>query len=319
MTLVAPTEDDAHDAVRRLLGVAATAVERFPTGLRHHVYDATLTDGRRVVVRLSLPEDRPAARGALGWHRLLRPRGVPLPELLAVAVEPEDGPLPVLILERLPGTDLQHVYPSLTPGQRRAIAGEIASIQRIVGELPLGKGYGFAVSPGDTSLQPTWGAVVDASLVRSRTRIMEAEVVDPAHVDRVARMVERHRSVLDAVPPRAFLDDTTTKNVIVADGRLSGIVDVDVVCYGDPLYVVALTRMALLSRGQETDYIDAWLAAIDPAPERDALLDLYTAVFCVDFLGELGQRFNRAEPIPVAPAYVARLTGVLDRLLRAFC
>lgn len=310
-----PTEHDARGAVRRLLGVDATTVERFPTGNQHHVYDVALADGRRVVARMSSSQNREGVRGALAWHRLLRPRGVPLPELLASAIEPKDGRFPVVILERLPGTDLQHVYPELTKAQRREIAQSIADVQRIVGGLPLGRGYGYATSPGDDDLHPTWGAVLDANLDRSRVRIAEAGVVDPALVDRVARLVGRRRPALDAVPPRAFLDDTTTKNVIVHGGRLGGVVDVDAVCYGDPLYVVALTRMALLSRGQETDYVDAWLAALDPAPGRDALLDLYTAVFCVDFLGELGRRFNKAEPEPVEPAHVARLTAVLDELV----
>ena len=283
-----PTEDAARDSVRRLLGVEVTSVERFPTGMRHHVYDVALADGRQVVARMSLPEYRETVRGALGWHRLLRPRGAPLPKLLAAAVEPEDGPFPVMILERLPGTDLQHVYLALTRTQKHAIARQIAAIQRIVGELPLGRGYGYAVSIHDDDLRQTWGVVIDASLARSRQRIGDAGVVDPAHVDRVARLADRHRLILEAVPPRAFLDDTTTKNVIVSEGRLSGIVDVDVVCYGDPLFPLALTRMSLLSRGYETDYIDAWLAALDPTPNRDALLDLYTAVFHVDFLGELG-------------------------------
>lgn len=319
MLLASPTEHHAGDAVRRLLGTEATVVTRFPTGARHYVYDVALADGRRVVARMSLPEHRDLVRGALGWHRLLRPRGVPLPELLAFAVAPEDGPFPVMILERLPGTDLQHVYASLTGPQRATIAGRIAAVQRIVGQLPLGRGYGYAMSPEDDDLHPTWGGVIDASLARSRERIVSVGVVDPAHVDHVAAVVDRHRSALDAVPPRAFLDDTTTKNVIVSDGRLSGVVDVDVVCYGDPLYVVALTRTSLLSRAYDTDYVDAWLAALDPAPAqgREALLrlDLYTAVFCVAFLSELGHRFNKAEPQPVDPAHVARLLTVLDDLI----
>ena len=320
MSLVTPIESDARDAVLRLLGVEAARVTRFPTGNQHHVYDVALADGRQVVARLSLPDRREVLRGGLGWHRRLRPMGVPLPRLLASALEPEDGPFPVMILERLPGTDLQHVYASLTGAQRATIAGQVASIQRIVRRLPLGPGYGFAASPDDPDLHPTWRAVVETGLARSRRRIADAGFVDPAHVDRVAALAESCRPALDAVPPRAVLDDTTTKNVIVHEGRLSGIVDIDLVCYGDPLYPVALTRMALLSRGQETDYVDAWLAARDPAPAQDrgALLrlDLYTAVFCVDFLSEVGRRFNRAEPEPVDQTYVGRLVGILDGLLK---
>ena len=47
--------------------------------------------------------------------------------------------------------------------------------------------------------------------------------------------------------PICFLDDLTIKNVIVAEGKLQGIVDFDWVCYGDPLYMIALTQTAVVS------------------------------------------------------------------------
>ena len=51
--------------------------------------------------------------------------------------------------------------------------------------------------------------------------------VDFAHVERVRRRMPQFAKYFFAVEPIAFLDDTTTRNVIVHDGDLSGIVDVD--------------------------------------------------------------------------------------------
>ena len=45
---------------------------------------------------------------------------------------------------------------------------------------------------------------------------------------------------------QAGLDDITTKNVIVSAGELQGFVDFDNVCYGDPLYMLGLTMVAIL-------------------------------------------------------------------------
>ena len=56
------------------------------------------------------------------------------------------------------------------------------------------------------------------------------------------------------------MDDTTTKNVIVtAEGQFSGIVDVDVLCFGDPRFVVALTAVALLVQSMPLDYPATWV------------------------------------------------------------
>jgi hypothetical protein len=56
---------------------------------------------------------------------------------------------------------------------------------------------------------------------------------------------------------------------------------------------VALTRLSLLTRHHDTVYIDYWLEAMNATDEQRTILDLYTAVFCVNFLGEQGLAFNR--------------------------
>jgi len=119
-----------------------------------------------------------------------------------------------------------------------------------------------------------------------------------------------------AVEPRPFLDDTTTKNVLVHEGRLAGIVDVDYVCFDDALLTPALTEIALLSSGHDIDYIRYWTSELQLGAEQKAVLNLYAALFCVDFLSEIGQQFNQGTPIPTDPAWVARLVGLLDTFLR---
>src|SRR5262249_53237029 len=123
---------------------------------------------------------------------------------------------------------------------------------------------------------------------------------------------ERRQAALDRQPATCFLHDTTTKNVIVHGGRLSGIVDVDDFCFGDPLLAPALTLMALLNTRGPVDYVDAWLAAAQ-AP-ADWRLALYTAVFCVDFMAEHGHRFN-GNPAAARPDECAHLEAILARLL----
>jgi aminoglycoside phosphotransferase (APT) family kinase protein len=296
--------------------VAVRAITRYPSGLANYVYDVQLADGRRVVARLTGGADAVATtRAAVYWNRLLRQRGVPLPRLLGYALRPLGG-MPYLLLERLPGQELGEVFPALTRAQQRALAGRIVAIQRAVGQLPDGPGYGFASSFRATDLLPNWAAVLRAELARAREWITGAGVVDVAHVAGVEVCLPAFSAYCATIAPRPFLDDTTTKNVIIHDGELSGIVDVDCLCFGDPLFTVALTRMALLSRGWETDYVDDWLKLLDVNAPQRAALELYTAIFCVTFLGELGQAFNRATSAPVDPAHVARLLGVLETTLR---
>ena len=260
-----------------------------------------------MVIRLNRPGQGEHFAAAIRWQRLLAPRGVPLPTLLAHNADPPVGGYPYMIITRLPGSDLGAVYPELSVDQKRGSAGRIAAIQRSVGGLPPGPGFGFASGYDDPALYPTWTALLRADLARTRARLAAADLVDPALADRIAARLPNHEPYLAQVPPTPFLDDTTTKNVLIHEGQLTGIVDVDCVCFGDPLFAVALTRMALLSRNFATDYIDYWCADLDLRPARRAALDLYTALFCVGFLSEYGQRFNNDEAQPADERQIARL------------
>jgi len=286
-------------------GRRAIGATRFTTGAAHYVFEVTFAAQPPVVVRLNTDAGRSAMAGASRLSARLRPLGVPLPAILA---EDLTGPFPYLVLERLPGTDLGHVIDRLADAQLEAIGARVAAAQAIVAALPSAGRYGYAVNPAEAP-HGAWSGVVEAHLERSRARIVGAGLFSPDLIDIAADLVANFRPRLDEQPATPFLHDTTTKNVIIApDGSLSGIVDVDDLCFGDPRYVVALTLTALLSAGRATTYADAWMARAGFAD--DALFRLYVLLFVADFMSEHGQAFN-GNPAPSSPA--ARQT-----LLRLF-
>jgi aminoglycoside phosphotransferase (APT) family kinase protein len=309
-----PSEADAATLVLKLLNVQPRQVTRFRTGGAHYVYDVTLADQQHVVVRMAAAS--PASlHGAVYWAQRLRPFAIPLPAILGDDRDARLTPFPAVILEHLPGTDLGHVYHLLSHTQKVNLATEIAQIQQQVATMPRGPGYGYAVSYDDPGLLPTWADVIEQSLTRSQQRIAMLGRVSEAYVDRVRALLPRFSDYIAHIPPTAFLDDTTTKNVLISDGRLSGIVDVDYVCFGDPLFTVALTRMALLSMGADLEYTDAWCAALALDAHQRAALTLYTCVFCVDFLSEVGQIGNQNSVTSNDDQRITHLRMVFERLM----
>jgi aminoglycoside phosphotransferase len=308
-----PSESDAAEIASRFAGEPAGQVVRFPTGLANYVYDVAFPGGRRLVVRIAAPGAGNAMAGAEYWSRTLRPLGVPLPALFEAGHH--DG-CAYLVLERLPGADLGLVYASLSAEQKRSIAAGVADIQRDkMGCLCEGKGFGYAAHQDGPFRHRTWADVLRSSLRRGRRRILSAGVFDPDLVSEVERALERRAASLASVRPQPFLDDATTKNVIVSEGRLSGIVDVDCICYGDPLLTVGLTRTALRNQAESTDYVDFWCEHLGLGDEQRAAVSLYAAVFCVDFMSEVGQRFNRSEAIEVDAGGAERLERMLSQEL----
>jgi aminoglycoside phosphotransferase (APT) family kinase protein len=302
--------------VRRVLATDVHTIQRFPTGLGNYVYDVITQDGQNIVVRIA-PDETSFTSGGIYWYHHLKPLGIPLPKLLHYEIEDGNHPFSFIIMERLPGMDLGHVYPELSAMEKRVLAKRIGQIQRIAAQLPQADGFGWLSSYEDRSYHKSWTDLIFKELADTQQRIQEIGLIDPRHVDRVVDEARRFEAYFAKIKPTPFLDDTTTKNVIIHNGQLSGIVDVDWVCFGDPLLVVALTRMSLLSSGFQTDYIDYWCDELNLTTQQDQVLQFYTAYFCVDFMSEIGQAFNKDQPATVDNKRVKRLLGILDQLLAA--
>jgi hypothetical protein len=274
----------------RVTGCAAAAVQRFTTGVRHHVFEVKFADRPPVVVRIGDPSARAEMAGAVYLSGLLRPCGMPLPAILAADVQAER---PWLVLERLPGTDLGGVIIGLSDSQLDRIAASVAQAQAITAQTGTAGRYGYAVRP-EQAPQSAWSQVLDAHLARSRRRITAAGLFDAGLVDRVQDELAVIRDVIDAVAPTPFLHDTTTRNVIVtAEGGFSGIVDVDDLCFGDPRYPAALTMAVLMAQGGPVGYVEAWLR--HAGRKEDRMFWLYVSAFLLDLMSEHGQAFNGNE------------------------
>ncbi len=313
-----PTARDAALAVRAGLGARTREIERLAVGSQHYVYGVTTEDGRRVVVRMAIAEAADALAGGVYWHARVRGVGAPLARLLHAELSPASG-FPYMLLERLPGQDLALVYDQLTHVQLHTLAAQIVALQRAVAMLPSATGYGFARSYDDPRLRANWLDVVLVDIERSHQRIIAARSLIGAapqrHVARVRTATLAIADELRAIAPIAFLDDTTTKNVLIYDGRLSGVVDTDYVCFGDPLFTLALTRVALLAHDHAPEYADYWQALLALSPAQERAVALYVAVFLLGFISEIGQRFNQQEPTPLDHAYLSRLERLLDEAL----
>ena len=287
---LAPASSLAAAAARLATGRLPAQVRRFRNGVAHYVFEVTFTAGEPVVVRAGTPERRAGLADGVRLNALLRPQGVPLPEVLAAGL---DQPTPWVVLERLPGTDLGDVIDGLSNQQVHAAAEGVAQAQAVTARLGAVEGYGYAAEPAQAP-HATWSAVLKASLTRSRAHIASAGLFGLEPVAAVEELVAAMRRELDAMPPVAFLHDTTMRNVIVTSGgSLSGIVDVDDLCFGDPRYAPALTLAVLAASRRPDAYVRAWMHAAG-YPD-DCLFRLYVALFLADLMSEHGQCFNGNE------------------------
>eukprot|EP01132_Coremiostelium_polycephalum_P011221 gene11221-13747_t len=267
----------------------AKSITRFSLGQVCFVYDVQDSNDNRYVIRMGSSQDQ--FKQSIYWYEKLKAIDIPIPKLQEHGIKDS---IPYLILERVPGTDLGEVYHTLTSDQKIQIVDDLVCIQNKVNSLlPEGNGYGYASSYEDNSLYPKWEDVIEDMVKKSERRIIDANRFDPSYVDRVKEKLNDFKEYFSQIPPKPFLDDTTTKNVIINNnGKLSGIVDTDEVCFGDRIFVLALTRMALLSKQVPTDYTDHWSVRWSLNHQQQKVLSLYTLLFCLNFMGEIGTVFK---------------------------
>jgi aminoglycoside phosphotransferase (APT) family kinase protein len=309
-----PSPEDAAVVVRSTLGLGPAEVRRFLTGLCHYVFSVTTSDREKFVVRIATPSTKRLLAGGIYWNKFLRPIGVPLPRIVAANLEPSEIRFPFVVLEQLPGSDLCQIYGTLTSREKLEIVSEVVRIREKVSVLPEADGFGSAYSYSEAPGYRSWPAAVLAILDRADQRMSQSGHPGAAYVAQARQALGRYETYFAGARPVPFLEDTTTKNVLVDQGRLTGVVDVDQLCFGDPLLTVGLTKMALRANASDVDYVEHWMNLLGLNKQLRQVVDAYTLLFCVDFMSELGQRFNKEEQPEIDLEKFTRLESVFETL-----
>ena len=269
---------------------------RCAQGIGNYVFDLTGARGRYI---LRCSREPAAYENTVRWLEELAALYIPVPRVLGHGLF--EG-WACLLLTRLEGEDLGLVYPRLTREEKREIVRLVEAIQRKAAALRVWV-------PPDWR----WQDEVTALLDRAEERIRQNGWFDPEKVTRLRRAARELEDYFSAVPPVAYLDDISSKNLLIHEGRVSGIIDVDWIGVGDRLTYAALTEMALLDLGYDTDYVTFLLEEMAPTPAQLRAFRFYTLLYCVDFMGERGMRFLDKQ-VPVSPEIVDKLERVFSLL-----
>ncbi len=254
--------------VAEVLGLQPSAAIFQPFGHNSVTYESVLPRGS-VMVRMNAD-----ASVFVGTHRnlaTLAALGLPVPAILASDFSQTRFPFAYLLLDKIPGRDLGYELAGMKPAQITRLAEQIVGFQRRVMALPLGTGYGY-VGIGETGPYASWWELVCS----------EDEAVQAS----------RFETYLRQVRPMCFLDDITVKNVIVQDGELQGLIDFDCVCYGDPLYWLALTAVGVACDAGPAGlfYVEELKRLWTLTQEQEKVLAFYCAVMAQNFVRRMGSQ-----------------------------
>lgn len=276
--------------------------ERCAVGIGNYVYIAKCGD-IKYIIRCS--EDNNAYEDTVCWLKKLSALDIPVPKVLFCGQYQKYS---YLILNYIEGKDIGLVYRDLTEAEKRKIAKDVIEIQRKVSRLPL------------ENINDAWSWVhfVDDMLERADKRIVQNGYFDSQKVKQLKEQKFFLEGYFAAVKPVAYLDDISTKNLLIRNGRLSGIIDIDWIGIGDDLTFIALTYVALLNMDCETDYVEYLLKERGCNASEMKAFCFYSLLFCVDFMGERGTQFGDKK-IEVSEEIIKRLNKIYEMLWKKWC
>lgn len=298
-------------ATHHCLHREAVRVRRIPLGRSHFVFTVELASGECVIARITRGDRAECFAGFAYWRRQLAQVGVPVPRVLSMDLTGTVLPWPVMFLEQAPGDDLCNVYADLTAAEKHGVADDLLDIHHRVSGLPPGPGFGGIAHYQDLRCHPRWSDVMWEYFTGAFDHLTPAQRQRPA-VAEIRRTLRELCPELDRVRPLPYLIDATHQNVLVEGGRVTAIVDLDEVGFGDALYPLGSARTGLLARGPEAHCIEQVAAPLCTDPTRRRIFDLYSAIAALKTLAH--------SPLSVAgpPSADSKLSSRLRTLLDTF-
>lgn len=202
-----------------------------------------------------------------------------------------------IALTYISGQDLGIVYNKLSPQDKRNIARETVKLQKCAASIQC------AEKPR------VWYNFIFEMLDQAEERIKSGGYFNNEKAAQLKTEAQKLMQYFSALKPVPYLDDISTKNLLIDGGHVSGVIDIDEIGYGDALTYIALMRVALLNMGYDDDICNFILDEMNADnPQRRAEV-FYCLLYCTDFMGERGMTFN-GKKVEVNPNVVSRLNSL---------
>ncbi len=281
-----------NDTKRRVI-----QIERCGVGIANYVFIVS-TETEKFILRCS--KDINAYKDTVYWLNKLTECEIPVPIVLS---EGKYKDYSYLILSYIRGDDIGKIYYKLNDYEKKQIANDVVNIQRTVSKLDVHADKAW-----------TWNDFVDGMLNRAEERIKRKHDFDVGKIYIIQKLRQEIQGYLNTVRIIPYLDDISTKNLLIYEGKVSGIIDIDWMGFGDMLTFAAMTKVALFNMDLDTKYIDYLLDEIHPNITEYKAFLFYCLIYCVDFMGERGMQFLD-KTIPVNESVIRRLNGIFDILM----
>ncbi len=283
-------------------------IERMVIGIRNEVYKVT-TPSKAVIVRMNSSKKQLVA--VERNIKLFSTLGISVPEMLASDYSQESFPMSYQILSYIEGKDLGQVVEAMTDQELRGVAKEVAAIFRKLSTIPTNGKFGW-VGGDDDGLVDSWTTVMKSDRIEERNN--KTGVVGEDLVKREKELYAKYIPYFNSVKSTLYYDDISSKNILVNDGKFSGLVDLDDITYGDPLEAVGSIKATWYGTRHGDLYTKAVEDELGLTDEQRKMVSVYALLNRILWLSEKGIKFNANTSEQVDETVVKRSKEIIEKL-----
>ena len=267
-----------------------TFIKHIAIGICNEVYAVGLRD-KEIIVRLS-----PYNKFLMGSHDhipKLKALGITVPDILAEDYSKTRVSLAYQIQTKIEGHDLGIVIETLTDDQLKKLAKEIVMIFNKIKTIPASNTFGVIWGGGNNDTSDTWTERMRIWIDESVNRGKQTGIIDEKTRTIAENLYAKYESYFDSVRPITYCGDINYKNVMIHNGALSGLVDLDGLTQGDPLEAIGRIKISWYATHHGNVYTNAIMDALNLSEEQRQLVSMYALLNQISLACENGIQFNQ--------------------------
>lgn len=285
---------DSHEAmIHRIITYKfkenPKSINRITIGICNEVYTVELTN-QEVIVRLS-----PVDKYLMGSHDNIpkfKKLGINVPNILFEDYSKILIPYSYQILTKISGQDLGDVILTLNDDQLKNLAKIVASIFTKVKTIPASNQFGMVWGGGDNELSDSWTERMRIWIDESKERGQKTGVMDSTMLMLAEKIFEIYQAYFNSIKPITYYGDISSKNIMIHEGKFSGLVDLDGLTQGDPLEALGRIYLSWYGTHHGEVYSNAIMSELNLSDKERKLVIMYALLNQISWTCENGIQFN---------------------------
>ena len=229
--------------------IAKTYLLREPTTFfentkKSHTNDVFIFSDENKKYVLRTNKDPNPLKGFSFHYNYLAYLKIPMSEILFEDYSLSRYPFAYHIVSFVEGAELHETIDKLSSEQMQSITQDLAEMQKLVTHMQLPvrdtiAGFGRTSFLGEDLTCPTWFEFQMETLSRRMLRLQKSgnfEIM--SDIEWLEKEMLAQRDLFDQHHYSFFLDDITDKNFMILDGKISALIDLDYLMYGDPMHLM---------------------------------------------------------------------------------